>query len=61
MVLIQKKVLYLTDKTNKIIDGSHRLATYRLDKKINISKFLVNSPSITIDRFINKLTLKMLI
>ena len=27
-------------------------------KKINISKFLVNSPSVTIDRFINKFNFK---
>ncbi|MDC0216935.1 hypothetical protein OAJ70_02315, partial [Pelagibacteraceae bacterium] len=47
------------DSHNNIIDGSHRLATsIVLEKKIKISKFLVNSPSITIDRFINGFGLK---
>ena len=54
-----KKSIIPIDKTNKIIDGSHRLgASIVLDKKINISKFLVNSPSVTIDRFINSFKLK---
>ena len=54
-----EKSIIPIDKTNKIIDGSHRLAaSIVLDKKINISKFLVNSPSVTIDRFINKFNFK---
>ena len=42
------------DQYNKIIDGSHRLgASIVLNQKITIAKFLVNSPSVTIERFIN--------
>jgi len=55
----KEKSIIPIDSHNKIIDGSHRLAaSIVLDKKINVSKFTVNSPSITIDRFINGFNLK---
>ena len=47
------------DQYNKIIDGSHRLgASIVLNQKITIAKFLVNSPSVTIERFINDFNFK---
>ena len=49
----EKNSIIPIDQYNKIIDGSHRLgASIVLNQKIKIAKFLVNSPSVTIERFI---------
>ena len=49
----EKNSIIPIDQYNKIIDGSHRLgASIVLNQKIKIAKFLVNSPSVTIERFV---------
>ena len=54
-----KETLIPVDKNNQIIDGSHRLgASIVLNKKISVVKFLVNSPSVTFERFINDFNFK---
>ncbi len=55
----KEKSVIPIDSKNNIIDGSHRLgASIVLDKKIDVYKFAVNSPSITINKFINGFNLK---
>ena len=47
------------DEQDKIIDGSHRLATcITLDKKIRVAKFLVKSPYVNLNNLITRLKIK---
>ena len=55
----KNKSIIPIDGYNKIIDGSHRLgASIVLNKKIRTARFLVNSPAVTIKKFINDFNLK---
>ena len=55
---INKSIIPI-DKQNKIIDGSHRLATLIvLEKKVTVAKFLEDSPNISLLTMIKRLHIK---